>query len=778
MAPGPRYAARLVHTAPTAAPEPPVERARAGERPFRLTLEQPGLLERLLLREHPRRCPGPGEVEIEVAALGLNFLDVLQALGALPPDESAPADDREPALGRECVGRVVAVGEGVTTLRVGDEVLALAEHCAATHVVTSERLTLPRPPQLSPTEAATVPLAFLTAHYSLHHVARLRPGERVLIHAAAGGVGLAAVQVAQRAGAEIFATAGTDDKRAYLRGLGIRHVFSSRDLDFVAAIRQRTGGEGVDVVLNSLSGDFIAASLDLLRSYGRFIEIGKRDYLTDRRLGLRPFLRNLSFSLVDLRAQLRERPQTMHAALAEVMAGFAAGDLKPLPLRAYPIAEAAAAFGCMARAEHLGKVVLTLDRPEVAATPIAAARRPPPRVDGPGSYLITGGLGGVGLRLSQWLVAQGARDLVLLGRSAPTADAEQRLGALRQQGARVRVFAADVARRADLEQVLAQLQREGAAPLRGAIHAAGLLDDGTVLRLDAEQIERVMAPKILGAWHLHQLLAAHPLELFVLCSSCAALLGSPGQAHYTAANAFLDGLAHHRRSLGLPALSINWGAWTEVGLAAAQKSRGQRLAERGIVGMSPDECAAAFGQLLRHPPDPPQRAIMRFQPRKWQEFHLAAARSRFLAALADEPTAGRSTAEPAPALPRRLLALPVAERRTALESLVREQVGRVLGRDPARIAVGTPLQQGGLDSLMAMELRNRLEALSGLQLNVTLIWRHPTVTALAAYLAAALGVPLAEAAVAPPGGQAPVDDASAEKLARVLRGIKNLRNPQ
>jgi acyl transferase domain-containing protein/aryl carrier-like protein len=775
-----RHAARLFRGDQAKELARPLPRVRAGERPFHLTIERPGLIERLLLREQVRRSPGPGEVEIEVAAIGLNFLDVLLTLGALPqgPDhgsESAAARRLGPPIGHECVGSVVAVGEGVKSLRIGEQVMALALRSAGTHVIAQELLTLPMPPQLSTAEAATVPLAFLTAHYSLHHVARLQAGERVLIHAASGGVGLAAVQLALRTGAEIFATAGSEEKRQYLRGLGVHHVFSSRELHFVSEIRERTAGEGVDVVLNCLSGDFIAASLELLRRYGRFVELGKRDYLADRRLGLLPFLRNLSFSLVDLRAQLLDRPATVRTVFAEVAALFARGELKPLPLRTYPITEAVTAFSCMARAEHIGKVVLTLDRGTTAAAPIASSSPASPRIRPEGSYLITGGLGGVGLRLAQWLVAQGARHLVLLGRSAPSAATAAQLAALRQQGAAVQVVSADVAQRANLEKVLAQLRQAGAPPFCGVIHAAGVLDDRTLLRLGSEQIERVMAPKVLGAWNLHQLLREYPLDLFVLCSSCSSLLGSPGQAHYTAANAFLDGLAHHRRALGLPALSINWGAWTEVGLAAAHESRGVRLEARGVLGMSPDECAAAFGRLLRDDLDRPQRAVMRFLPRTWQEFHLAAARSPFLSALLDETAPGVPAGEEKSGLAERLLALPVPQRRTELESLVREQVGRVLGKDPARIAVNTPLQQGGLDSLMAMELRNRLELLSGLPLNVTLIWRHPTVAALCDYLAGALAIPLAEATSAEAPSQS---DTSAEKIARLLHGIKNLRTQQ
>jgi NADPH:quinone reductase-like Zn-dependent oxidoreductase/aryl carrier-like protein len=708
-------------------------------------------------------------------------------------------DASGPPLGRECVGRVVAVGEGVESPCVGDDVIALASRCFGTHVLASSRLVVPKPPSLSPEEAATIPLAFLTAFHALHHVARLRRGERVLIHAAAGGVGLAAVQIAARAGAEIFATAGSEDKRAYLRALGVHHVMSSRDLAFADEIRGRTGGQGVDVVLNSLAGDFIPKSLDLLRDYGRFIEIGKRDYEAGRRIGLRPFLRKLTFSLVDLRGMILDRPEEVRELFEEVMALFEDGALKPLPHRLFPIADAADAFGVMARAEHIGKVVVSLAG--AAEAPIATARGESPRIAPDRTYLITGGLGGLGLRLAAWFVEQGARHLVLVGRSGASeradgpAPPEAAVASLRAAGADVRVARADVSVRTDLAAVLDDLDRS-MPPLGGVVHAAGVLDDGSLARLTDERVARVMAPKVLGAWNLHELTRGRPLDLFVLCSSALALLGSPGQANYTAANAFLDALAHDRRALGLPALSIDWGTWTDVGLAAAQANRGERLASQGIEGLSPDEGAEAFGRLLQQ--GAVQRAVMRFHVRTWQEFHLAAARSPFLSELAASSAAADQPLREGGPVRARLFATPPKERRAVLQAHLREQIARVLRCDPARIGPSAPLQQAGLDSLLAMELRNRLELSLGISLTVTLIWRHPTLTDLAEHLASAMDLPLDAAHegaaggplhspgdTAAPSGSAPETEANAsvsadgsDKIANVLRALKKLSGSQ
>jgi acyl transferase domain-containing protein/NADPH:quinone reductase-like Zn-dependent oxidoreductase/acyl carrier protein len=769
---GERLAARLVHASQVAAApgtsgaEPP--RVRAAGRPLRLEIRRPGVLDRLTLRPCARRPPGASEIELEVAAAGLNFLDVLLALGSLPSD--AP-DDAGPQLGHECVGSVTALGESVAGLAVGDQVIALAPRCFGTHALADARLVLRRPPQLSAIDAATVPLAFVTAHYALTHVARLARGERVLIHAAAGGVGLAAVQLAQRAGAEIFATAGSAAKREHLHALGVAHVMSSRDLSFVDDVRARTGGRGVDVVLSSLGGDFLPASLESLASGGRFVELGKRDYHADRRLGLSPFLRRLSFTLVDLRSEMHEHPDRVRAVLQEVLALFEAGALAPLPARVFPMTDAASAFGYMARADHIGKVVLSLDGAEGA--PVAGDR---PRIAPDRTYLITGGLGGIGLRLARWFADAGARSLALIGRGPASDAAAQAIRALGAAGVAVHTFRADVASPDELAAVLAELDRIG-PPLAGVVHAAGVLDDGAVVRLTPARIDHVLAPKLLGAWNLHALLADRQLDLFVMCSSMAALLGSATQAHYGASNAFLGAMAHYRRSQGLPALAIDWGAWSEVGLAAAQANRGERLATLGIESLDPDEGVAAFAELLAE--GAVQRAAMRFDVRRWRELHLGPGRSRFLSELgagSEQPGAGGG-------FRAELAGMPAGRRRGAMEAHLRAQVASVLRCDPERIAVSMPLQQGGLDSLTAMELRNRLEVSVGLTLNVTLIWRHPTIVDLANHVLSALG--LADDAAAPSVGAAmpsatpaPATPALAidrtDKLAQLLRAVKEL----
>jgi NADPH:quinone reductase-like Zn-dependent oxidoreductase/acyl carrier protein len=739
---GGRYVSRLVHQEPQAERREKVE--AAGNRSFRLSIDAPGVLDRLVLRAMERRVPDPGEVQIAVEAAGLNFLDVLLALGLMPND--LPGEPGAPLLlGGECVGRVVAVGEGVCGLVVGQPVIALARGALASHVTTKASLVLPRPAGLSATEAAAMPIAYLTAWFALDRVARLKPGERVLIHAATGGVGLAAVQWAQRVGAEVYATAGTPEKRAYLESLGVRYVSDSRSDQFVADVLAWTCGEGVDVVLNSLSGELISKSFALLRSYGRFVELGKRDYYANNQLGMRPFLRNLSFSLVDLRGMIIERPACVRALFEEMLDLVAAGAFTPPPIATLPISQAADAFRTMAQAQHLGKLVFTLGEPEAVdiGAPGRDKRAPGPQIRvaaesnvairRDGSYLVTGGLGGLGLCVASWLAEQGAGHLVLVGRSGAASPAQQAaVAALEARGARVTVAKADVAARAQVERVLREVAASG-KPLRGVVHAAVLLDDSMLIQQTPARFRTVMAPKVQGALHLHALTRDAPLDFFVLYASAAGLLGSPGQGNYAAANTFLDALAHHRRAQGLPALSIDWGLFGEVGLSAAQENRGKRLVSRGMRSLTPAEGLSALQRLLDG--DCVQAGVVPLNLRQWVGFNQAAASSRRLSRLMAAQRAGAGRPDGNRALLDRLAAAEPAARAALFEEVVRAQVSQVLRIPEGKVDVDAPLTSLGMDSLMGLELRNRIEAALGVTAPATLLWTYPTVAALSAHLA-------------------------------------------
>jgi NADPH:quinone reductase-like Zn-dependent oxidoreductase/NADP-dependent 3-hydroxy acid dehydrogenase YdfG/acyl carrier protein len=758
------YAARLVHAPVHSAADDvsgSVDVPLESEEAFALAVRNPGALDALHLHRAVRRPPARGEIEIEVSAAGLNFLDVLKALGDCPGlQPGAPV-----ALGGECAGRVVALGSDVHELAVGDRVVAITPSfarvgLASAYVTIPAQLAARAPAALDDSQAATLPLVFITALYALRELGRIRPGERVLIHAAAGGVGLAALQLVRHAGAEPLATAGSAAKRDYLRGLGVRHVFDSRSLDFARGVMAATDGRGVDVVLNSLAGEFVPAGLGVLAPRGRFLEIGKRDIYADRRIGLEPFKRNLAFHGIDVAALVEEDPSFVGGLLREVIRLMDEGVLSPLPVQVRPIAEAEDAFRTMAQARHIGKLALDL-RVRPATVRLGSG---PARVRPDATYVITGGLGALGLQAAGWLVDQGARHLLLLGRRAASPAATQQIDEWRARGVTVTVEAVDVADRVQLARALAA-QRSRGPRLAGAIHAAGVLADATVAQLDTAGMHAALAPKVLGAWHLHTLTHADALDFLVLYSSAAGLLGLPGQANYAGANSFLDALAWARRAHGQSALSINWGPWADVGLAAASEQRGARLASRGLESLAPADGLAALGALLAEP-DVTQRAVMPFDSGAWAEATPAARSAPMFDVLreAAPSTDGPWSETARPTLVAQLrAAAPGQPRRELMHVFVRDQLARVLGLDAARISAGQPLQVLGLDSLLALEFRNRLEAALGLSLPATLAWNYPTLASLVPHLASTLGLPLtAEAAAPGPDALTPESEATAD----------------
>jgi acyl transferase domain-containing protein/acyl carrier protein len=721
-----RYVSRLENVALDSgeAAEPlPVP---AGSTPFRAHASRVATLDGLRLRPIVRRQPGPGEIEIEVRAVGLNFRDVLSALGNLPghPEGRGP-------IGMECAGRVVTVGSGVETPRPGDEVISIAFDCLGTHAIADARLAAPKPSCLEPAVAATLPIAFLTASYALEHLARMREGERVLIHAAAGGVGLAAVQLARRAGATVFATASSPRKHEYLRSLGVEHVLDSRSLAFATEVRNLTAGEGADIVLNSLAGEAVRAGLSALAPYGRFVEIGRRDIYQNAPLSLGPFRSNLSYAALDLERMCRERPAMVGALLARLMDRVASGEVEPLPVRVFPIGEMAEAFRYMAEARHIGKVALSLSQEHAAVAPLTATG---PAIRSNGTYLVTGGLGALGLTMAQVLVAAGARHVALLGRRPPSEGARRAIAELEQTGAEIVTVEVDVAAPSQMASALDALRHRMPA-LRGVIHAAGVLDDATLVRMEADQIRAVMAPKATGAWVLHTLTEPDALDFFVLCSSASALLGLSGQANYAGANAFLDVLACYRRNLGRPAVSIVWGPWSDIGLAAASRDRGERLEKMGLGSLSPEQGARAFTAVLSS--DHAHPSVMVFDALAWSAAR-GGAPDPFLGALL-RPDAGRAD-ESGAALPDVLRAAPAPARLGMLREHLTARVAGILRLEPARVDAEASLKSLGLDSLMTLELRNRLESDCKLRLSATLVWNYPTIAALAGHIAEALGL--------------------------------------
>ncbi|TBR57189.1 hypothetical protein B4U84_26495 [Westiellopsis prolifica IICB1] len=690
--------------------------------PLRLKISNYGSFENLILEQTTRRHPEPDEVEIQVYATGLNFRDVLNALGMLKEyyeEYLGVSSATDMTFGFECAGKIVAVGENVSNLAVGDDVVAVMTHDALGSFITIRAdLVALKPQNLSYEEAATTALAFLTAYYGLHYLAKIQPGDRVLIHAAAGGVGQAAVQLAQRAGAEVFATA-SEAKWKFLRSMGVKYVMNSRTLNFVSEVMNLTQEKGVDIVLNSLNGEFITKSFEVLGQGGRFVEIGKINIWDENRVKAnRP---DVSYFPFDLGEVEHRHPGLIPAMLKDLMHQLKQNNLKPLPHKVFSIQNVVDAFRYMASAKHIGKVVVSM--PEVAA----GAEGSKVLIQENGTYLITGGLGALGLQVAQWMVEQGVQHIVLAGRCGASKAAQEIINKLEHTGTQILIVKADISNLEDITRLLDEI-KVSMPPLRGVVHAAGILDDGVLLQQNWQQFQRVMAPKLEGAWNLHTLTQNLPLDFFVCFSSIASFLGSPGQGNYAAGNAFMDALAHYRRSLGLPALTINWGAWGSVGMASELDSANQqRLRDLGLDSISPSKGLQIFGELLRQ--NITQVAV---QPINW----LKLAQQFSTPFLENITQASRQTLTQQAELLEQLKATSADKRLEVLTTYVRSQVAKVLGlSSPEQISLRQRLFDLGIDSLMAVELKNRLETSLGHSLRSTLIFDYPTLEALVDYLA-------------------------------------------
>jgi len=624
----------------------------------------------------------------------------------------------------------VSVGAGVTDFRIGDAVFGPAPGCMGTYVTAAATPLQVKPDFLTFEDAAAIPSAYLTANYGLHTLAGLAAGERVLIHAAAGGVGLAAVQLARRAGAEIFATAGSPEKREYLASLGVQHILSSRSLDFAEQIVELTGGRGIDVVLNSLAGEFIAKSIEVLADDGRFVELGRTGIWSREQIAaVKPRATYHDPELID---EIAENPEQMSTLLRELVDLFEIGALVPLPRRDFPLTDAVSAFRYMAQARHIGKIVLT------APAPVGRLDDGQPSVRPDGTYLVTGGLRGLGPLVARRLAERGARCLVLVGRRETAEDTRALITTLEAQGVRVEVVLADVSQRADVDRLLATID-EMLPPLRGVVHGAGVLDDGVLLQQSWARFRAVMAPKVDGSWLLHTLTAGRELDFFALFSTSVAVLGAAGQGNHAAANAFLDALAHHRRARGQPATSINWGPWTEVG-AASDRNLSEHFMAKGYGGIPVEVGLDLFENLLSD--SPTQVAVLPIQWSHYLEREEGRLSDPFFTTVVAQREVAPSVptvAEPSsqPRILRELTEATPTRQRSLLMEYVKGRAAAVLGAEASQFDLRRPLNELGLDSLTAVELRNLLGR--GLDLKrplpATLVFDYPTVEAIADYLA-------------------------------------------
>ncbi|MER7793207.1 SDR family NAD(P)-dependent oxidoreductase [Streptomyces sp. NPDC097640] len=676
----------------------------------------------------------PGEVRIAVRAAGLNFRDALIALDMYP--------DAAASIGNEGAGVVVEVSDGVTGVAVGDRVMGLFDGAFGPVAVADARMVAPVPHGWSLRDAAAAPVAFLTAWYGLVELGGLRPGETLLIHGATGGVGMAAVQVARHLGAEVFATA-SPAKHPVLEAMGVdaAHRASSRDLEFEAVFSAATGGRGVDVVLNSLAGEFTDASLRLLAPGGRMVEMGKTDVRDPERVARDHSVAYRAFDLI-----ADAGPEHIGRLLAAVGERFAGGAFTPLPVTAWRLGQVRQALRQLSQARHTGKLVL-----DVAPAP-----------DPDGTVLITGGTGTLGGLIAEHLVRSGgARHLLLLGRRGPDAPGAAELTArLTELGAQVRVAAVDVGDADALGEAVAGI--DPAHPLTGVVHAAGVVADAMLPAQDERRMAEAWAAKAAAAAHLHRATAGLPLGMFVLFSSFASTLGTPGQANYAAANAFCDALVERRHAEGLPGVSVSWGLWSTAsgltgGLTEADVAR---IARQGIVPNSAEQGQELFDAAVEH--GRPALLALSLDTRALAAQPLAALPVPLRALAAEASAAGARSGGPGGAArptaaageepggwAARLGGLAPAEQRRLLTDLIRKHAATVLGHaDPDAVPADAAFKELGFDSLTAVELRNRVTAATGVRLPATVVFDYPEPVALAEHLRGRLA-PEEEAATAP-----------------------------
>ena len=706
------------------------EQALDASVPLRLESRERGLLDSLRFTPFTLPVCAPGEVLIKVKAAGMNFRDVLKAL-ALYPAETADAR----IFGDEVAGEVVAVGAGVTHLAVGDQAFGLAVFGLATHSLARAADMRKMPKNLSYEEAATLPVVFMTAWYALHNIARMKAGETILVHAGAGGVGMAAIQIAHHLGADVIASAGSPTKRALLKTLGVKHVIDSRRGDFAESVMELTNGRGVDVVLNALAAEAIPMGLSCLAQSGRFLEIGKRDIYMNSRIPLWGLRQNSSFHVIAMDAIFAGDEEQTRELLAEIAVLVEKRSLTPLPFRSFPASRIDAAFRLMAGGKHTGKVVVGFADSFIVRK--GEPPLPPFEIKADGAYLITGGLGGFGRVLAEWLVAAGARHLVLSSRSgASTPEGVAFVASLEARGIETKVLKADIGSPKDVKALISEL-RAAKTPLKGIFHLAMVIDDAPLSALTAERLRTVMAPKAHGAWLLHENTQDMQLDAFVMFSSVSSIFGNPAQGNYSAANAFLDSLAYHRRALGQPALAINWGVLGGEGYVARNERVAEFLARQGTGALTPAEVTSLMESFLTA--HATQVAAIRVDWAKWRQSFRGMQDNplveRIFAAGVETQEAGGGGNDW-----RAKIAAASAEERTGvIGEAVRDVVGSVLRVKPDSLREDQPLTDLGLDSLMGVEIETMLESSIGVALPPTTLMRARTIGQIAVLVAEHLG---------------------------------------
>jgi acyl transferase domain-containing protein/acyl carrier protein len=714
-----RHVMRMTPVSLTAKRDDAKQTSQLSGKPYALRFSTPGQLKNLIWQELPEQFLKSDEIEIKPHAAGLNFRDVMYAMGLLS-DEAVENGFAGPTLGMELSGTVTKVGSAVSEFKAGDEVVGFAPACFSSRVITQTTAISHKPHGWSFEEATTIPTTFFTVYYALKHLAQIQAGEKILIHGAAGGVGIAAIQFARFCGAEIFATAGSDEKRDFVRLMGADHVMDSRSLAFADDIMEITQGEGVDIVLNSLAGEAITRNLSVLKPFGRFLELGKRDFYENSKIGLRPFRNNISYFGIDADQLLIERPELANRLFKEMMVHFDEGSLRPMPYRSFPATRVADAFRYMQQSRQIGKVVVSFEASRGQNDAVPAELIQPLQqsddsyqCDSNGSYLVTGGLSGFGLKTACWLVDKGASSLVLISRSAAVSDESASIiKDLQGKGVQVFTRACDVTDKAALQRLVAEIE-SNAAPLKGIVHAAMVLDDGLIRNMTQHQLLKVMQPKITGAWNLHKVSKELDLDLFVMYSSATTFVGNPGQANYVAANSFLEALVSYRKTQGLVAHYAAWGAISDVGYLARNEETKEALQSRlGGNALASDQALKMLEKIILS--DKAGAAVIDLDWGVIQRVMPAASSAKY-EILQRQVKSSDSDHEDIQVL---IANMNQAEIQNLVVDLLMDEIEQILRLPREKLDIEQSVFDLGMDSLMGMELVLAIEERFGVKLPV------------------------------------------------------------
>jgi acyl transferase domain-containing protein/NADPH:quinone reductase-like Zn-dependent oxidoreductase/surfactin synthase thioesterase subunit/NAD(P)-dependent dehydrogenase (short-subunit alcohol dehydrogenase family)/phospholipid N-methyltransferase/aryl carrier-like protein len=692
---------------------------------YTATISEYGVLDNIVLRQTERRAPASNEVEVTVKASALNFRDIMIAMGLLS-DAAVEGGLFGRTFGLECAGIVSAVGTDVKNIKVGDEVMATAPSCLGGFAYPLGVHCVKKPKNINWNEAASLPVVYTTAYFSLIYHCRLQKGESVLIHAAAGGVGIAAIHIANAIGAEVYASVSSQDKRDYVVSLGVKpeNIVNSRGLTFADEIMEKTKGKGVDVVLNSLSGESIYKSVRCLSAYGRFVEIGKTDIYRNSKLGLQPFGNNLSYFGVDVDRLFKQKAEFGGTLFQESIDYFVANGFKPHPVTVFQIAKLADAFQFMGGARHIGKVIVSMND-TVNILPQKTIK-----FDTNGTYLITGGASGLGLGVANWMTTRGCKNLVLLSRSGTkTKEEEATVQSMRDKGVNVMLALGSVDNQKDMDRIFKEI-KETMPSLKGIQHAAMVLDDGSVPEITKERYMKVFTPKAVGCWILHEATKDMKLDHFVSYSSISAIYGNPGQVSYVGANSFLDNFSYWRRAQGLPATTINWGVIGDVGFVARSGKVGgnvdELLYKQGWKSFSLQQATNILENILLS--NPVQRVAT---DSDWEMigdfFPHSAVSSRFAHLVNENQLGGGSSAGSGDgALKAKLLESKPEHQNELFLNHLKDTFARVLGTTSDKLDTSEPVTKYGLDSLMANQIRNWVQSNVGIDYSMMKIMRGPS----------------------------------------------------